>query len=146
MTKFLTILTFALWLAFSLAIDDGPTPPTPPNGGNLETKSNEIYPVEFIYGKETNLACANSNDLNFEIAVCDWIKDDCSPETEQGGCLKDLTVFQTTNECKLKFPKIQKHHEGIYTSKVTASPDVYFKTREVASKLTNCRSASTLST
>ena len=135
MTKFLTILTFALWLAFSLAIDDGPTPPTPPNGGNLETKSNEIYPVEFIYGKETNLACASSKEIGFTIEGCDWIKDDCS--LEKGDCLKDLPVkkFPETNECKLKFPRIEKHHEGIYMCKLTSRPDANNETKEFTSKL-----------
>ena len=89
MTNFLTILTFVLWLAFSLAAL-----------ANV---------VNFDYGSGANLDCT-SPDPNFEIADCYWtkIKDDEITE--------NITSFiKTSINCMLKFPSLEIHHEGIYT-------------------------------
>ena len=124
MTKFLTSV---LWLPFCLALEDGQTSLNYPN---LKTNSIEF---EFVYGKQTNIDCA-VNDSTFQIAECDWTIAHCS----QGDCidLESFEVLQTTNECKLIIPKLEKRHEGKYTCRLTSTPDAGNTKKEITSKLT----------
>ena len=103
----MTALTFLLWFAFSLVLENGIT-------SSQGTNSNERV---FEYGKGETLICS-IQETKSEIKSCVWSHDGsyCTAVNGQGDCpvWNNVTTEYSKKECKLTFLTVEIDHGGVY--------------------------------
>ena len=121
----MTALTFLLWFAFSLVLENGIT-------SSQGTNSDERRVFE--YGKRETLTCKDS-----EIENCAWSHDGsfCTAETGQegeGDChlWNNVTIEYSKKECKLTFLTVEIDQGGVYECNIDKTNGY-----ATSSKLTN---------
>ena len=105
----MTALTFLLWFAFSLVLENGIT-------SSQGTNSDER--VVFEYGKKETITCS-IQDSKSEIKNCAWRLDEsfCTAETGQEEDCRlwnNFTIEYSKRECKLTFLTVEIDQGGVY--------------------------------